>query len=335
VARATIQEHLGDVPFVERGWSSRHVTSRGPGLAVEYARRAVVAELKPIRADVVVAASHFAADAAAVHAAKRIGAHGVAYIYHLIANRTDAGLRTRWSKADEAIGLRLLRTSAETVFASNDETARQLEERGFEPLRTNVGLDLGSFKSGVARNAPPVVLFIARLVAKKGLGDLIRAWPLVRERVPGARLVVAGDGPERLPNEQLATKLGINSSIEWKGFISEAEKRHLLATARVFAAPSYEEGWGIAVAEAMASSLPVVAYRLSTLDEVFGDGYVAVSTGEVDQLGAALARLLADDEEADRVAARGMASVAGYDVGVVAEQELETILSRAGCARSR
>jgi glycosyltransferase involved in cell wall biosynthesis len=329
VARATIQEHLGDVAFVARGWSPPQVTSRGPVLAVEYARRALWAELKPMRADVVVAASHFVADAAVVHAAARVGAHGVAYIYHLIASRTDASLRTRWSKADEAIGLKLLRNSAQTVFASNDETARQLEQRGFEPQRTNVGLDLATFKSANARDAAPVVLFIARLVAKKGLSDLIRAWPHVLGRVPTARLVVAGAGPERLPNDQLARELGIGPSIEWRGFISEEEKRDLLASSRVFAAPSYEEGWGIAVAEAMASSLPVVAYRLSTLDEVFGDGYVAVQTGNVDELAAALARLLVDDEEVDRVAARGSASVAGYDVGLVAEHELETILSRA------
>ena len=327
-ARATIYEHLGEVEYTARGWSPDLVTSRGPALAFEYVRRAVLAELKPARADVVVAASHFSPDAAAVHAAARYGAYGVAFVYHLVAGRSDRGLRTLWSKSDEIVGLNLLRGSAQTVFTSNAETFRQLEQRGFTPLRTNVGLDLASFRTERSAETPPVVLFVARLAAKKGLRDLIHAWPIVLERAPSARLVVAGSGPEREPAERLAREFGVASSIEWKGFVDEATKRDLLARARVFVAPSYEEGWGIAVAEAMASALPVVAYRLPALDEVFGDAYLAAQEGSVEQLANGVAHLLGDDAEAAQMAERGLASVARYDIRAVAERELEAILSR-------
>jgi glycosyltransferase involved in cell wall biosynthesis len=331
-ARETISEFLGDARFTARGWDNRFVVNAGPALAAEYIRRATIAELRPLHADVVVGASHFLPDAAAVHAAARGGAHGVAFIYHLVAGRNDRGLRTLWSQADETLSLRLLRGSAGTVFTSNEETCESLEQRGFKPQRTDVGLELATFRTSDAAHALPVALFVARLVPKKGLADLIEMWPRVLQRVPNARLVIVGSGPERMSAERRIEDLGIGASIEWHGFVSEAVKRELLAQARVFVAPSYEEGWGISVAEAMASKLPVVAYRLPTLDEVFGDGYVPVGKGDVEALAQAVCRLLTDDGEAARAAASGAASVSRYDVGVVAEKELDIILSR---SRSR
>jgi glycosyltransferase involved in cell wall biosynthesis len=327
-ARETIFGLLGEVRFTARGWDNALVINGGPALAAEYVRRAIVAELRPHRADVVIGASHFLPDAAAVHAAARHGAHGVAFIYHLVAERTDRSLRTRWSQADEALGLRLLRGSAHTVFTSNDDTLSALAQRGFNPVRTDVGLDLATFRRAHAAEAPPVALFVARLVPKKGLADLIAGWPQVRERVPAARLIVVGSGGERNAVEQQIGELGIGASVEWKGFVSEEAKRELLSNARVFVAPSYEEGWGISVAEAMASALPVVAYRLPTLDEVFGDGYVAVNKGDIGGLADAVARLLTDDTAAADAAALGAASVARYDVQAVAEKELAAILSK-------
>jgi glycosyltransferase involved in cell wall biosynthesis len=326
-ARETIASFLGDIPFRSRGASAR-LSTIGPLLAAEYVRRALVAELATRPTDVAVAASHFLPDAAFVHAAARRGAHGVAFVYHLVAGRSDRSLRTRWSRVDEAAGLRLLRTSAETVFSSNDETLEQLRGRGFAPLRTDVGLDVGAFRRAAPDNAPPTILFVARLVPKKGLLDLVAALPEIRRRVPDARVVVAGAGPDLEAGRERARALGVADAIAWLGFVSEEEKRELLATSRVFAAPSYEEGWGISVAEAMASGLPVVAYELATLDEVFADAYLPVALGSTDALASAIVRLLENDGAARDLAARGTARVARYDVDAIAEQELRTILAR-------
>ena len=99
-----------------------------------------------------------------------------------------------------------------------------------------------------------------------------------------------------------------------------------MSGARLFLAPSYEEGWGIAVAEALASGLPVVGYRLPILDEVFGSAYEGVAVGDVKALATAMQRLLEDDEAAAKASATARAAVARYDLATIASEELATIL---------
>jgi glycosyltransferase involved in cell wall biosynthesis len=137
-----------------------------------------------------------------------------------------------------------------------------------------------------------------------------------------------GDGPERERGIQLTTRLGLADAIDWRGFVPEEEKARLLSESRVFVAPSYEEGWGIAVCEALASDLPVVAYRLPVLDELFPDAYCAAPLGQVDDLAARLTWVLEDDRLAGRLAAAGRRTAERYDVRRVAEAELDVILRR-------
>ncbi len=331
-----IRSFLADVPFESVAGGALSAPTDGLRLAGLYLRRAAAAEVRPADADIVVAASHFLPDAATVHGAARRGAHGVVYIYHLVAGRDDRSPRTLWAKTDERLSLALLRRSAQTVFSSNAGTAAELRRRGFNPTHTDVGIDLASFQRARPAQAPPLAVFVARLVPKKGLLDAIAAWPRVLERVPAARLVIAGSGPERAAAEARARAEGVADSVEWRGFISEDEKRALLAGARVFVAPSYEEGWGISVAEALASGLPVVAYRLPTLDELFGGAYEPVAVGAVDALADAIVHFLTDDDAAGAASARAVARVASLDLSAVATAELDTILEqteRSGPAR--
>jgi glycosyltransferase involved in cell wall biosynthesis len=332
-AETVIRSFLGDAPFTYVGGGKPSGPTDGVRLASLYLRRAVAVEARPPRADAVIAASHFLPDAATVHAAVRHGAHGVAYVYHLVAGRTDRSPRTLWSKADERLSLALLRRSAGTVFSSNAETAAALRRRGFDPVHTDVGVEIASFRHARPAGAAPVAAFVARLVPKKGLRDIIAVWPRVLDRVPAARLLVVGSGPERETAEASAHAAGLADSIEWLGFISDEEKRDLLAHARVFVAPSYEEGWGISVAEALASALPVVAYRLPTLDELFGGAYDAVGLGDLDGLADALIRNLTDDELVARASTLALARVSMFDLAAIATAELETILDRSSSRR--
>lgn len=330
-ARAIVHEFLGDVPFYELGSSRGRQAAGGPLLALEYVKRAVEATTRrPPPADVLVAASHFLPDAAALASLVRHGALGVAYVYHLVATRTDHSLRTIWSKGDERVGLALLGLRARIIFSSNAATAAALRRRGFDPVATTIGIDVGSFVQANPRELPPRAVFLARLARTKGVRDAVQAWARVRNAVPGARLVMVGTGPEREPAAALAERIGISDAIEWRGFVSEAEKRRILADSRVLLAPSYEEGWGIAVCEALASGVPVVAYRHHVLDEVFGAAYAGANPGDVETLADLAVRVLTDARYAEELTEIGRKTAERYDVGGIAEQELETIL-RARC----
>jgi glycosyltransferase involved in cell wall biosynthesis len=324
-----VREFLGDVPLNPLGAVGQRRGAAGPWLAAEYVRRAVAVAVRraPVP-DVVVAASHFLPDAAAVAALGRRGAFGVAYVYHLIAERPDRSVRTLWSKSDERIGLALLRRAAGVVFASNEPTSSALCARGFEPIPTTIGVDVDSFTLARPGELPPRGLFLARLARTKGVTDAVEVLARVRRRVPEARLVMVGTGPERAPATALAERIGIADAVEWRGFVSENEKRRILAQSRVLLAPSYEEGWGIAVCEALASGVPVVAYRHPVLDDVFGDAYLAASPGDVERLTELAVRVLTDSRYADERSQAGRVKAERYDVGRVAELELEAILQR-------
>jgi glycosyltransferase involved in cell wall biosynthesis len=324
-AAATLREIVGDLPVHELG----RPTPNGPRLAAEYVRRAVaVARRSVVLADAVVGASHFIPDAAAIRAYARRGAVGVGYVYHLIADRSGGGLRTLWSKADERVSLALLRRHAAVVFTSNAATTATLRECGFTPVRTAVGIDVASFPSVDPATLPPRALFIGRMTNVKGVRDTIETWARVVGSVADARLVMVGSGPEQEMGQALARRLGVSASVDWRGFVSEEEKRAILSESRLLLAPSREEGWGIAVAEALASGVPVAAYRLPVLDELFGSAYVATPVGNIDALAARAVDLLTDDARATAVAREGREVVRRYDVGRVAEHELEVILRR-------
>lgn len=327
-ATDTVRSFLGDVELAALGRAGAREARRGPALALEYLRRAALASRELPRADVVVAASHFAADGAAVRTASRKGALGVAYVYHLISGRTTRDARTLWSVNDERAGLALIRRHAGLVFTSNAETASELRTRGFDPVHTDVGVDVTSFRNADPASQPPRAVFVARMVKTKGVVDAIEAWATVVRQVPGARLVLVGSGPELEPAKTRARELGVDAAVEWRGFVSEEEKHAELAGARMMLAPSYEEGWGIAVCEGLASGLPVVAYQLPTLDELFGDAYVGVPVGDVEALGRASAEILTDDRRAGELSAIGRTTAERYDLDRVAESELEEILRR-------
>jgi glycosyltransferase involved in cell wall biosynthesis len=321
-AAETLGPLIGDVPVHELGTK----VGPGPALAFEYVRRAVeVAVRRDQRTDVVVAASHFVPDAAAVATFARRGALGVAYVYHLVAQRQDVRLRTLWSKSDERVALALLRRRARVVFVSNDATDALLRARGFTPVRTAVGVDVESFRrADLSRRG----VFVGRMTHVKGPVDAIEAWSRVLHAVPDARLVMVGTGPERERARERARQLGISDRVEWPGFVSEEEKRRLLSRSRLLLAPSYEEGWGIAVCEAFASSLPVVAYRLAVLDELFGSAYLGADVGDVDGIAELAVRTLTEDALAERLAREGRETAERYDVQRVAELELEEIMRR-------
>jgi glycosyltransferase involved in cell wall biosynthesis len=326
----TIRVFLEDVRAYELGSAGPRHANLGPMLALEYVRRAATAALRDLPShDVVVAASHFTPDASALAKSARGGALGVSYVYHLIAERPGRSPRTLWSKADERVGLALLRRFAGAVFAPNRHVASTLARRGFEPLHTSMGVDVSSFRPTNPAALPPRAAFVARMAHTKGVTDAVQAWAHVRKAVPSARLVMLGDGPERASAAALAERLAISEAIEWRGFVSQPEQiRAVLSESRLLLAPSYEEGFGISVCEALAAAVPVVAYRLPVLDELFDSAYLGASTGDVAGLAAHAVQVLADDSVAETMSRRGRATAERYDLARVADQELEAILGR-------
>jgi glycosyltransferase involved in cell wall biosynthesis len=120
--------------------------------------------------------------------------------------------------------------------------------------------------------AGPVVLFFGGLKARKNLPLLLEVWARVAPRHPDARLLIAGGGPLLAPLRALADGKGLRASVRLSGYVPEAEKVDHFNVGDVFVFPSAMEGFGLAVAEAMASGLPVVASDRGSIPELLADG---------------------------------------------------------------
>jgi phosphatidylinositol alpha-mannosyltransferase len=121
-------------------------------------------------------------------------------------------------------------------------------------------IDVGSFKQAKAAFAPDEkIVFLGRLVKRKGCAQLIKAFALVSKERPLSQLVIAGDGPEREALEKLIAKLHLQARVRFLGFIKENDKAGLLAGATVACFPSlYGESFGVVLIEAMAAGAGVV-----------------------------------------------------------------------------
>lgn len=144
-----------------------------------------------------------------------------------------------------------------------------------------------------AQRRPDVVLFLGDFSQRKGVRDLLAAAPAVLQRRPAARFVVAGGPP---PADVAAQAAPLGDAVHFPGFVRGADKLRTLQEASLLALPSYAEGMPVAVLEAMAAGLPVVATPVGGVPDFFRDGVNGLLTppGDVTALAAAIVRLLDD-----------------------------------------
>lgn len=117
-----------------------------------------------------------------------------------------------------------------------------------------------------------VVLFFGGLKSRKNLDVLLDVWARLVPTQADSRLVVAGGGPMLAPLRARAERLGLASSVVFTGYVPEADKADVYNLADVFFFPSAMEGFGLAVAEAMSSGLPVVASDRGSIPELVVEG---------------------------------------------------------------
>ena len=107
----------------------------------------------------------------------------------------------------------------------------------------------------------PTVLFLGRLHPVKGVDILLDAWPAVRARHPGARLIIAGEGTPQYEAElrsRAAARGADAASVAFPGFVRGADKVAALAAASVCVLPSLHENFGISVLDSVAAGVPIV-----------------------------------------------------------------------------
>jgi glycosyltransferase involved in cell wall biosynthesis len=151
-----------------------------------------------------------------------------------------------------------------------------------------------------------VMIVVASLTPNKGHNVLLNALKIVSQRIPRAKLLIAGDGPLRVQLKESAYKLGIGDKVIFAGQRKDVAK--LLQVADVFILPSVQrEGLGVALIEAMAEGLPVIGSRLGGIPEVIEDnvnGFL-VPPGDSNELARRMMTLLEDQSMRDKMGKMG------------------------------
>ncbi|MGW7243575.1 glycosyltransferase [Streptomyces sp. NPDC054804] len=188
------------------------------------------------------------------------------------------------------------------------------------------GIDIDHFTPGApdtpGRSAPraPLVVCVGRLCPQKGQDVLLRAWPEVLRRVPGARLALVGDGPDGEALRRLAP-----DSVEFAGAVTDVRPWYRAADLVVL--PSRWEGMALAPLEAMACGRPVLVTDVDGARESLPPGYGAhcpVPPGRPAALAGAVAGLLLDPELRASLGDRGRRHVQStHDVRRTAEAVAE------------
>ncbi|MEO0349528.1 MAG: glycosyltransferase [Cyanobacteria bacterium P01_A01_bin.15] len=179
-----------------------------------------------------------------------------------------------------------------------------------------VGIDRHCFTPRMDQERAPAVLFVGRLVEKKGVEYLVRAMAVVQRQRPEVSLVVIGDGPLRSHLQSLADQLAVRT--QFLGQQPPEQVRRWMNQVQVFCGPSIvarsgdAEGFGMVFAEAQAMGLPVVSFATGGIPEAVIHGETGLLSPEKDtaQLSRDLLRLLQDSDLRQRFARAGQAHVA-------------------------
>ncbi|WP_063052004.1 glycosyltransferase family 4 protein [Nocardia arthritidis] len=183
-----------------------------------------------------------------------------------------------------------LPSAEELATLGVDRTRIAVVRNGAEPVP--VDAPTGAAET---RTPAPTVVVLSRLVPHKQIEDALAAVARLRDRVPGLRLDVIGDGWWADNLRDNARELGIADAVTFHGHVDERRKHELLARAWVHVLPSRKEGWGLAVIEAAQHGVPTVGYRSSRgLTDSIVDGATGILVDDVAQLADAVGDLLDD-----------------------------------------
>jgi glycosyltransferase involved in cell wall biosynthesis len=243
--------------------------------------------------------------------------------------------RGRWF---HGVGVRVAARRADRVITGTEAAAAEL--RAYTRLPSSLvrvvpyGVDPNTLVPGeepttsVLReyglSGTPYVLWVGSLEPRKGVGVLVAAMARLAAVGKTTALVLAGyagwQNARLIPPEQRAQ---LGESLHQLGPVPEADLQALYAGATVFAFPSFHEGFGLPVLEAMAAGTPVVASDIAALREVAGEAAVLVPPGDVQQWAGAIEDVLASHSRRAELADAGRRRAALFPWASTAAATLE------------
>ncbi|MFY7665222.1 N-acetyl-alpha-D-glucosaminyl L-malate synthase BshA [Flavobacterium sp.] len=171
-------------------------------------------------------------------------------------------------------------------------------------------------RSAMALKSERIITHISNFRKVKRIPDVIAIFNLIQQRIP-AKLMMVGDGPEKVKAEQLCEQLGIQDRVIFFGNSNEIDR--ILSYTDLFLLPSETESFGLAALEAMAWRVPVISSNSGGLPEVNFDGvsgYLS-DVGDVQEMAENGVRILEDDAVLEAFKERAFENAKKFDISAI------------------
>jgi len=234
------------------------------------------------------------------------------------------------ARADRSFAEHILKRAHALIAVSENTRQDALRVLGVRPERIRTiysGVPDEYFDAVPRPRQKPYVLYVGTVEPRKNLGTLLDAWAELHPDLRRAfDLLVAG--PEGWHSS--ATMARIRAESVYLGYVPETELPGLIAGATLFVYPSFYEGFGFPVVQAMAANVPVLCANTSCLPEIAGGAAALVDPRSVSEIAAQLNRLLESPEERTRLLQLGRAQAEKYRWDRCARESLEFFREVAG-----
>jgi len=181
------------------------------------------------------------------------------------------------------------------------------------------------FTQGVGRSPSPTIVAVGRLVPYKRFETLVSIMPEVSRRVPGARLVIVGDGYNRAAIEAAVLSHGASHLVEMRGRVTNEELIAAYREAWVLASASIAEGWGMTITEAGACGTPAVVSRVGGHVDAVDHDVSGLLAGTTEELTESLVRVLCDADLRRRLTDGAVAAAADHSWEATATAVIEEL----------
>lgn len=225
-----------------------------------------------------------------------------------------------------------IRRLADRVININFEVREKLVSDfhfNLEKITINpCGIDFPYFKKiRSPRTEKLTACFLARLAPSKGIFDLPEIWQQVVKKVPQAKLKIIGGGSDQIKKKLKSEFIdrGLSKNFQLLGFLPDDKAYSQLKSSELFIFPSHEEGFGIAIAEAMACDLPVVAFDLPVYREVFPEGIARIKSWDKKIFADKIVEFLKNPAKRLKLAKLGAGVVKRYSWEKIAKAERELL----------
>lgn len=253
-------------------------------------------------------------------AARLITIHDLDFLLH--PERARAEMRRTYPAV-----VRQHAAAADGIIVDSQQVADQVVDLlRIDPARISVcppGLPRWSPSGPVVpgRPAGQYLLFLGTLEPRKNVDGLLAAYAELCERRPDTPpLTLAGAAVPGVDGwREAITRPPLKGRVVYRGYVEESERQRLYENARLFVLPSFNEGFGMPVTEAMSLGVPVVASTRGSLPEVCGGAAILVDPEDVPALSSAMERVLSKADVARSMGERGLRQAAAFTWARTAE----------------